>query len=80
MRDRCPLSSVDPQGEPEVREEWGETEQLLSGGAGGDRGLPHVLGRLSLCAPLVPSASSGSTLLRTMRAPWGRWGARGYRV
>ena len=55
--------------------ERGETEQLLSGVQGATEGLPHVLCRFSPCAPLVPSPNSGSTLSRTMRAPWGRWGA-----
>ena len=52
-RDRCPLASVDPKGEPEVWEERGETEQLLSGGMGGDRGAPPRSGpALAVCSPL----------------------------
>lgn len=42
------------KGEPEVGEQWGETEQLLSGGAGATKGRPQVLCRPSLCAPLCP--------------------------
>ena len=68
------------KGEPEVGEQRGETEQLLSGGAGATKGPPTFCAGPRCVLPLVPSQSSGSTLLRTMCAPWGRGGARGYRV
>ena len=71
-----PSTLCGPQkAEPEAGGEQGETEQLLGGVQGATEGLPHVLCGFSPCAPLVPSPSSGSTLSRTMHAPWGRWGA-----